>query len=40
MYDEHRARLTAEQLARHDAQLKSAIPLGGKLGDPVTDLVS
>lgn len=38
MYDEHRARLTPEELAAHDETMARLIPLGGKLGDPNTDL--
>jgi NAD(P)-dependent dehydrogenase (short-subunit alcohol dehydrogenase family) len=38
MYDEYRARLSKEQLAGHEAFMAERIPLGGKLGDPDTDL--
>jgi NAD(P)-dependent dehydrogenase (short-subunit alcohol dehydrogenase family) len=38
MYDEHRKRMDAATLAAHDAQMAALIPLGGKLGDPTTDL--
>jgi NAD(P)-dependent dehydrogenase (short-subunit alcohol dehydrogenase family) len=39
MYDEHRARLSAEgQLEAHDAHMTAMIPVGGRLGDPDTDL--
>ena len=38
MYDEHRARLTTEQLARHDARMAEIIHIGGKLGDADRDL--
>jgi len=37
MYDLTRSRMTPEQLARHDAQMATAVPLGGKLGDPEKD---
>ena len=39
MYDNTRASMTPEQLSRHDAMMKSAVPLGGKLGDVETDFV-
>lgn len=39
MYDKTRASMTAEQLEKHDAMLKTAIPLGGKLGDVTEDFV-
>lgn len=38
MYDEHRARLTPEQLAQHDARMREMIHIGGKLGDAYRDL--
>jgi NAD(P)-dependent dehydrogenase (short-subunit alcohol dehydrogenase family) len=38
MYDEHRARLSAQELAEHDRWMASRIPIGGRLGDPDTDL--
>lgn len=38
MYDTHRAKMSAEQLAEHDRHLASIIPLGGKLGDADRDL--
>lgn len=38
LYDEFRQRQDAEALALHDAAMAAAIPLGGKLGDPETDL--
>ena len=38
MYDEHRARLSAEELARHDARMAEMIHMGGRLGDPDRDL--
>ena len=38
MYEEFRLRLSEEELAAHDAYMKQTMPLGGRLGDPVTDL--
>jgi NAD(P)-dependent dehydrogenase (short-subunit alcohol dehydrogenase family) len=38
MYSEHRARMTPEELAAHDAGMAQNIVIGGKLGDPVRDL--
>jgi len=38
MYDEYRARMSAEELATHDAAMAATVPLGGRLGDPVRDL--
>jgi NAD(P)-dependent dehydrogenase (short-subunit alcohol dehydrogenase family) len=38
MYDEHRARLTPEELRNHDARMAERILIGGKLGDPDRDL--
>jgi NAD(P)-dependent dehydrogenase (short-subunit alcohol dehydrogenase family) len=38
MYDEHRARMTPDELAQHDAIMKMRVPVGGKLGDPDADL--
>jgi NAD(P)-dependent dehydrogenase (short-subunit alcohol dehydrogenase family) len=39
MYDDHRARLAAEdRLEGHDAQMAAMIPVGGRLGDPDADL--
>lgn len=38
MLDDYRGRLNAEDLAQLDEDLKQMIPLGGKFGDPVTDL--
>jgi NAD(P)-dependent dehydrogenase (short-subunit alcohol dehydrogenase family) len=38
MYEQRRAELSPEELAAHDAQRAAEIPLGGKLGDPDTDL--
>ena len=37
MYQATREAMTAEQLAAHDASLITAIPLGGKFGDPDRD---
>ncbi len=39
MYDKTRAAMSPEQLVAHEAQLRIAIPLGGKLGDIAGDLV-
>jgi len=39
MYDVTRSGMTPEQLTAHDAALKVAIPIGGKLGDIDRDLV-
>lgn len=39
MYDDFRERLSAGELAEHDAVMAAQIPLGGKLGDPAADLV-
>jgi NAD(P)-dependent dehydrogenase (short-subunit alcohol dehydrogenase family) len=38
MYDEYRARLDPDELARHDAGMRASVPLGGRLGDPEQDL--
>jgi NAD(P)-dependent dehydrogenase (short-subunit alcohol dehydrogenase family) len=38
MYEEHRARMTPDELAAHDAGMAHGIVIGGKLGDPVHDL--
>jgi NAD(P)-dependent dehydrogenase (short-subunit alcohol dehydrogenase family) len=38
MYDEHRSRLTAEQLARHDDRMAEMVHIGGKLGDADRDV--
>jgi NAD(P)-dependent dehydrogenase (short-subunit alcohol dehydrogenase family) len=38
MYDMVRARMTPEQLAAHEEHMRSHVPLGGKLGDPDTDM--
>ncbi|MDO9454801.1 SDR family NAD(P)-dependent oxidoreductase [Nocardioides sp.] len=38
MYTEFRAQLTPESLAAHDEDTKKQIPLGGRFGDPTTDL--
>lgn len=38
MYDAYRAKMSAEQLAQHDAMMAAVVPLGGKLGDPDKDL--
>jgi NAD(P)-dependent dehydrogenase (short-subunit alcohol dehydrogenase family) len=38
MYDEHRARYSAEELRAHDAAMARMVHIGGKLGDPDSDL--
>ena len=38
MYDAHRAALSPDALAAHDAMMAGLIPMGGKLGDAETDL--
>ena len=38
MYDAHRARMSAEELAIHDLTMQHVVPLGGRLGDPDRDL--
>lgn len=38
MYDAHRGRMSAGELALHDAQMKHIVPLGGRLGDAERDL--
>ena len=38
MYDEHRARLGPEELARHEARMAEMIHIGGQLGDADRDL--
>ncbi len=38
MYESSRAHFTSEQLQAHDQLMASRIPLGGKLGDPNSDL--
>jgi NAD(P)-dependent dehydrogenase (short-subunit alcohol dehydrogenase family) len=37
-YESHRARMSPEQLALHDAQMARTIPLGGRLGDALRDI--
>ena len=37
-YESHRARMTPEQLAAHDAMMARTVPLGGKLGDALDDI--
>jgi len=39
MYDRTRSEMSAEQLAAHDTMMKTAVPLGGKLGDVQDDFV-
>jgi NAD(P)-dependent dehydrogenase (short-subunit alcohol dehydrogenase family) len=38
MYDNHRARLTPEELREHDDRMSKIVHIGGKLGDPDRDL--
>ena len=38
MYDAHRAALSPDALAAHEATMAGLIPMGGKLGDAETDL--
>ncbi len=38
LYQEFRDRLDAQALAQHEDAMRQMIPLGGKLGDPITDL--
>ncbi|HDZ57848.1 MAG TPA: SDR family oxidoreductase [Pseudomonas xinjiangensis] len=38
MYDTHRAKMSADELATHDELLSRVIPMGGKLGDAERDL--
>ena len=38
MYDKTRGGLNREQLAAHDAMMARLVPLGGRLGDPDTDM--
>jgi NAD(P)-dependent dehydrogenase (short-subunit alcohol dehydrogenase family) len=38
MYQEHRDRLSPEELAEHDRKKLEQIPLGGRLGDPDRDI--
>jgi 3-oxoacyl-[acyl-carrier protein] reductase len=38
MYEEFREALTPEELAAHDKQTAEQIPLGGRFGDPATQL--
>jgi NAD(P)-dependent dehydrogenase (short-subunit alcohol dehydrogenase family) len=37
-YDDHRARMTPDQLAAHDRMMLSTVPLGGRLGDAERDI--
>lgn len=39
MYDEHRARLDDAELEAHDQVMAQLVSIGGRLGDPDTDLV-
>jgi NAD(P)-dependent dehydrogenase (short-subunit alcohol dehydrogenase family) len=38
MYEAHRAEMSPDELAAHDAMMARLIPLGGRLGDPDQDL--
>ncbi|WP_236201016.1 SDR family NAD(P)-dependent oxidoreductase [Pseudomonas pseudonitroreducens] len=38
MYDAHRAKMSADELAAHDQMMSRIVPLGGKLGDAERDL--
>lgn len=38
MYEKFREALSAQDLAKHDEEVRSSIPLGGKFGDPAIDL--
>jgi NAD(P)-dependent dehydrogenase (short-subunit alcohol dehydrogenase family) len=38
MYEEYRARMSADELAMHEMVMSAMVPLGGKLGDPMVDL--
>ncbi|MDY0748157.1 SDR family NAD(P)-dependent oxidoreductase [Paucibacter sp. R3-3] len=38
MYETHRQRMSADELAAHDRMMAMLIPLGGKLGDPDRDM--
>lgn len=38
MYEAHRARMSPEELAAHDVGMAQRIPIGGKLGDPDTQM--
>lgn len=37
MYEAHRAQMSPQELASHDATMAGAVPLGGRLGDPMED---
>jgi len=37
-YDDHRARMSPQDLAAHDAMMKRTVPLGGRLGDADDDI--
>lgn len=39
MYDKTRSEMTAEQLEAHDEFMRTAVPIGGKLGDARKDFV-
>ncbi|HEY3669565.1 MAG TPA: SDR family NAD(P)-dependent oxidoreductase [Acidimicrobiia bacterium] len=38
MYDEYRERLSVDELRLHDERMAQQIAIGGRLGDPATDL--
>ena len=38
LYDEYRAKLSPEELEEHDRRKAEEIPLGGRLGDPDSDV--
>jgi hypothetical protein len=38
MYEKRRAAMSDEELAAHDQALAQQIPLGGRLGDPASDM--
>ena len=37
-YEDHRARMTQEQLEAHDRAMRGSVPLGGRLGDAERDI--
>ena len=38
MYDQFRSRMTSDELSLHDREMSRRIPIGGKMGDPSSDL--
>lgn len=38
MYEKFREAMSPDDLAKHDEEVRSSIPLGGKFGDPARDL--